>query len=113
MPLSDDEWNKFCEEYPELAKYFIPTEQEDAEAPVSIETLEVPDLPEQTQIYDSWDKAAKRMMNSLWKHHQSWIFHEPVDPKKLNIPDYNDIIKQPMDLGTVKTKLNSNQYLKF
>jgi Bromodomain len=73
----------------------------------------VAEVPEQAQIYDSWDKAAKRMMNSLWKHNQAWIFYEPVDPKKLNIPDYFDIIKQPMDLGTVKSKLNSNQYLKF
>jgi len=53
------------------------------------------------------------MMNSLWKHNQAWIFHEPVDPKKLNIPDYLDIIKEPMDFGTVKTKLNNNQYVKF
>lgn len=107
-PLSDEEWAKFCEENPDLAKYFIPTEEEGAEAPVSIEELEVTEISEQAQIYDCWDKAAKRMLNTIWKHNQAWIFYEPVDPKKLNIPDYYDIIKQPMDFGTVKNKLNSN-----
>ena len=53
------------------------------------------------------------MLTNLWKHSSAWIFHDPVDPKKLNIPDYLDIIKQPMDLGSIKEKLNSNQYLKF
>jgi len=31
-----------------------------------------------------------------------WVFNEPVDPIKLGIPDYFQIIKHPMDLGTVK-----------
>ncbi len=53
------------------------------------------------------------MLNSLWKHNQAWIFYEPVDPKKLNIPDYYEIIREPMDFGTVKLKLMQNKYLKF
>lgn len=52
-------------------------------------------------------------MNTLWKHSSAWIFHEPVNPEKLNIPDYLDIIKQPMDFGTAKTKLQTNQYTKL
>jgi hypothetical protein len=67
-PLSDEEWLKFCQENPELAKYFIPDENTE-EAPTSIETLEVPEVPEQAPIADCWDKAAKRMMQSLCKHH--------------------------------------------
>ena len=38
------------------------------------------------------------------------IFLEPVDPIALNIPTYFDVIKQPMDLGTIKRKLEHNQY---
>jgi len=53
------------------------------------------------------------VVNQLWKHQQAWIFYEPVDPEKLNIPDYFDIVKHPMDLGTIKSKLNQNQYLKI
>jgi hypothetical protein len=63
------------------------------EPETSVENLAIPDVPDHAQIYDCWDKAAKRMINTLWKHNQAWIFHEPVDPKKLNIPDYFDIIK--------------------
>lgn len=39
---------------------------------------------------------------TLKQHKHGWIFAEPVDPIKLQIPDYHQIIKKPMDLGTVK-----------
>lgn len=39
------------------------------------------------------------------------LFNEPVDPIKLQIPQYFDIIKKPMDLGTVRSNLRSGQYL--
>ena len=38
------------------------------------------------------------------------IFNEPVEPDKLNLPDYFKVIKHPMDLGTVKMKLHSVVY---
>ncbi|CAO3616923.1 unnamed protein product [Cunninghamella echinulata] len=38
-------------------------------------------------------------------------FLRPVDPIKQGIPQYNEIIKKPMDLGTIKSKLKNNQYL--
>jgi len=40
-----------------------------------------------------------------------YIFQEPVDPIKYCIADYFDIIKEPMDFGTIKNKLNINIYL--
>jgi hypothetical protein len=68
-----------------LAKYF----EDDA----NLEQLQIPDVPESAQIYESWEKAAKRLLNTLWKHNNAWIFHEPVDVEKLGIPDYFDIVK--------------------
>mmetsp|Transcript_12470 Transcript_12470/g.12227 ORF Transcript_12470/g.12227 Transcript_12470/m.12227 type:complete len:114 (+) Transcript_12470:1570-1911(+) len=67
-------------------------------------------LPEAGPIYESWDKAAKRLMQTLCKYSQSYIFHEPVDPEKLNIPNYLQVISKPMDFGTIKNRLSSNQY---
>ncbi|XP_036411005.1 bromodomain-containing protein 2a isoform X2 [Megalops cyprinoides] len=52
----------------------------------------------------------KAMMKSLWRHHFAWPFHEPVDAAKLNLPDYHKIIKQPMDMGTIKKRLENNYY---
>ena len=41
------------------------------------------------------------------KKHQpySWPFLTPVDVEKLGLVDYFDVIKEPMDLGTVKVCL--------
>jgi hypothetical protein len=56
-PLTDEEFQKFKVENPNLAKYF------DSPDPNIIEYLDVLEVPEHVQIYDCWDKAAKRLMN--------------------------------------------------
>ncbi|KAK2871970.1 hypothetical protein FQN49_002667 [Arthroderma sp. PD_2] len=38
------------------------------------------------------------------------FFYYPVDPVALNIPTYHNVIKKPMDLQTMKTKLSTGQY---
>ncbi|XP_073454355.1 bromodomain-containing protein 2 isoform X1 [Aquarana catesbeiana] len=50
------------------------------------------------------------VMKSLWKHQFSWPFRQPVDAIKLGLPDYHKIIKQPMDMGTIKKRLENNYY---
>ncbi|KAK8248299.1 hypothetical protein HDK77DRAFT_224690 [Phyllosticta capitalensis] len=45
------------------------------------------------------------------KHHSfSYPFLTPVDPIALNIPQYLKIIKKPMDLGTISTRLKTGEY---
>ncbi|KAK4399300.1 Transcription factor GTE12 [Sesamum angolense] len=50
------------------------------------------------------------ILKELMSHPDGWIFSEPVDPVKLNIPDYFSVITDPMDLGTIKRKLEGNMY---
>ncbi|VDO89162.1 unnamed protein product [Heligmosomoides polygyrus] len=40
----------------------------------------------------------------------NWPFLVPVDVEGMNLSDYYDIITSPMDLGTIKKKLESKQY---
>ncbi|KTF75806.1 hypothetical protein cypCar_00041377 [Cyprinus carpio] len=52
----------------------------------------------------------KVLVKALWRHHFAWPFHEPVDAVRLNLPDYHKIIKQPMDMGSIKKRLENNYY---
>lgn len=49
-------------------------------------------------------------LQQLKKHPNAWPFHEPVNPVKLGIPDYFEVIKEPMDFSTVEKNLKNYQY---
>ena len=51
------------------------------------------------------------ILKKLMNHPAGWVFNQPVDPVALNIPDYFSIISKPMDLGTIRSKLEKNLYL--
>ncbi|KFD54793.1 hypothetical protein M513_04227 [Trichuris suis] len=52
----------------------------------------------------------KEVLRAVLKHKHSWPFAKPVDAKKLNLTDYHDIIKRPMDLGTIEKRLKNCYY---
>ncbi|KAJ8554006.1 hypothetical protein K7X08_024684 [Anisodus acutangulus] len=56
-------------------------------------------------------KQCETLLNRLMSHQHGWVFNNPVDVVKLKIPDYFTVIKQPMDLGTIRSKLHSGEYL--
>ncbi|MBA0692871.1 hypothetical protein Goari_010398, partial [Gossypium aridum] len=55
-------------------------------------------------------KRCSNLLGKLMKHKFGWVFNKPVDVKGLGLHDYCSIVKHPMDLGTVKTRLNKNWY---
>ncbi|XP_076951810.1 uncharacterized protein LOC143625333 [Bidens hawaiensis] len=48
------------------------------------------------------------ILDRLQKKDTHAVFSEPVDPDEL--PDYHEIIKHPMDFGTVRSKLDGGLY---
>ncbi|PVU93735.1 hypothetical protein BB559_003178 [Furculomyces boomerangus] len=51
-----------------------------------------------------------KIINSLLQHKDAGPFSQPVDVVALNIPDYPSVVKTPMDLGTVASKLQNDEY---
>jgi hypothetical protein len=103
-PLNPAELAEFTSKNPEVASYLANPEQ--------LSSLKLPPVSPTAPIYDHWDKVAKRIITHLLKEKGAWHFHRPVDPEGLGIPDYANIIKRPMDFGTIKQKLNTSAYNK-
>uniref|UniRef100_A0A8C5REC9 Bromodomain testis-specific protein n=1 Tax=Laticauda laticaudata TaxID=8630 RepID=A0A8C5REC9_LATLA len=52
----------------------------------------------------------KTVMKAMWRHNFSWPFHQPVDVETLKLPDYYNIVKEPMDLTTIQKRLEHQYY---
>ncbi|OEU17226.1 DUF906-domain-containing protein [Fragilariopsis cylindrus CCMP1102] len=50
------------------------------------------------------------VLKVLQGHQHGWVFNSPVDPIELGLPDYFEVIKIPMDLGTIRKKLENGCY---
>ncbi|KZZ86806.1 Bromodomain protein [Ascosphaera apis ARSEF 7405] len=61
-----------------------------------------------------WElKFCQEALDEMYKNKYVNIasaFYQPVDPVALNIPNYHSIIKKPMDLSTISSKLKANIY---
>lgn len=66
--------------------------------------------PMNGKILQDVTKQCGFLLSRLIKHKHGWVFKAPVDTVTLRLHDYHTIIKHPMDLGTVKAKLNANEY---
>uniref|UniRef100_A0AC34RSG6 Bromodomain-containing protein n=1 Tax=Panagrolaimus sp. JU765 TaxID=591449 RepID=A0AC34RSG6_9BILA len=53
------------------------------------------------------------VIKSLKKHNHAWPFEKPVDAVKLILNDYFDVVKRPMDLGTVEQRIKNKYYVCF
>ena len=69
---------------------------------------------EQLKLTFSRDELRNALLPPLEKLYamepEALPFRYPVDPQALGIPDYFEIIKNPMDLTTIKKKLDEGTY---
>lgn len=72
--------------------------------PKKISKLEETKLPKGLQFCN---KILKQMLTKKHKAY-AWPFYKPVDGSRFD--DYHDIIKKPMDLETVKKKMDNRLY---
>lgn len=52
--------------------------------------------------------AIHRLIDDIAKQQSSWPFMRPVKPQEA--PDYHRIIRNPMDMGRIKSNLNMGKY---
>jgi hypothetical protein len=52
----------------------------------------------------------RKVTEKLYYSPLARLFLEPVDPVRDGCPNYSQIVKQPMDLGTVSEKLTKKNY---
>ncbi|KAF7647120.1 hypothetical protein LDENG_00177250 [Lucifuga dentata] len=91
---------------PEVKKE-VKEEEEEASDAVA------PQAPVKKKIFkpEELRQALMPTLESLYRQDpESLPFRMPVDPQLLCIPDYFDIVKNPMDLSTIKRKLDTGQY---
>jgi hypothetical protein len=53
------------------------------------------------------------LLDSIEADPNAEAFAAPVDWEDLELKDYPDVIKRPMDLGTLRANLNSGVYQAF
>lgn len=66
--------------------------------------------PAATVNRNEWVKACRKMLRRLVSAKASYFFRLPVDPVRDRCPTYLEEIKEPMDLSTMKAKLDIKQY---
>ena len=81
--MLDSDYTQFAAQYPQQALHILP--------------------PSSQQ--QPWIKAALKLTRQLTKLKAALPFLTPVDPVALQLPDYWDVVKHPMDLATVERKL--------
>jgi hypothetical protein len=72
--------------------------------------LDAPPSSEMTLLLREQLKYCSSIMRSLKRHKDAGPFLNAVDAVALNVPDYYDIIKRPMDFGTISTNISKGKY---
>lgn len=93
-------------------EFKVPELPHTAQSPV-IENGAVADSPQADltgPLTQAQQKFFVKGISGLKRSSHATFFKDPVDPVKLGIPNYPNVVKNPMDLSTMEKKLKANQY---
>ncbi|CAH8360226.1 unnamed protein product [Eruca vesicaria subsp. sativa] len=114
-----------CQNVYQVAEF----QKKDGGSPKKIRVEDIPGLRDAGWTPDQWghtryklfsgsgDNVTKQkqlnalirvLLKTMQDHSDAWPFKEPVDP--LDVPDYYEIIKDPIDLKTIGKRVESEQY---
>lgn len=91
VDLSEADFEKFKVQFPYVAKLLLSPDLMTRSSTISNKVTQ-----------ENWQSAALQLLSAVWKIKEATIFHAPVDVYRLGIPDYLNIVKNPMDFGTIK-----------
>ncbi|CAH8382788.1 unnamed protein product [Eruca vesicaria subsp. sativa] len=114
-----------CEDFYQVPEF----QKKEGGSPKRIRPEDIPGLKEAGWTPDQWghtrykvfngfvDNATKQkqlnalirmLLKTMQDHGDAWPFKEPVDI--LDVPDYYDVIKDPIDLKTIAKRVESEEY---
>jgi len=81
-------------------------------------SMPIPAIGQHPESLDSCGQLTPRciarkclpLVKHLINHEDGWVFRDAVDPVELGIPDYFDVVENPMDLTLVVNKLEDGAY---
>merc|ERR1719189_2655823 len=68
-------------------------------------------VPNQKRLTADDYEAIKKLVKQIWANRSSIPFHHPVNTS--DVPNYYEVVKEPMDLSTVDKKVNNGDYTKL
>jgi Histone acetylation protein/Bromodomain/PHD-finger len=103
------------EEDVEVADENVRTGQRDGPAPIlsPLDMFSAEQVRTHIQALKSeaFVRRFRPIIMRMYDHHMNCgVFNEPVNPITLGLPDYFTIVDVPMDLGTVRQKLEAGKY---
>jgi len=99
--------------YPSLDSYIKMEIEEEPRYQAQNGVVQPPCVPNESKRHRNTNQLQyilKTVIKAVLKHHFAWPFTNPVDAIKLKLPDYHNIILHPMDINTIKKRLENCYY---
>lgn len=91
----------------------LPVQQQPLKETKRGKLQQVPPPPQQQSAYVASSQVMKmcsQVLSKVMKQKAGYVFNEPVDVVGMGLHDYHQIVKRPMDLGTIKKNLGAKFY---